>query len=174
LFVALMLGLATMAGCASESLKPSTDGSPPDSVTVTDGGAPDQVVNDPASCGCQKVGDGLTMSWACFCNRYDCAAQQMPTCIPNAQWRRSCGLAELSIETIGGPESWVYDANGTLVGEQIGSDVNEFSCPTDPSMTGFGVTAGQFPGTCDGGAVTTCQCSADGGSCDPTDAGLTF
>ena len=137
LFVTLGLGLAVSPGCASDALRPPNDGSPPTTVN-DDGGAPDRVVHDPAACECQKVGYGLTMSWACFCNRFGCTAQQLSGCSRNAQWTRGCGLTEFSIETIGGPESWVYDANGTLVGERIGSDVGEFSCPSDPSLPGSG------------------------------------
>jgi hypothetical protein len=127
--------------------------------------------NDPAACGCQVTDGILTMSWACYCQQYSCT-QPEPHCGAYGQWTRGCGLDEYAVLTIGGPERWVYDPSGHLVGAQQSTDAGYFRCPTDPSMTGSSVRAGQFADTCD--SRTVCQCSADGGSCDPTDAGLGY
>jgi hypothetical protein len=140
------------------------------SLESADGSLDHGTISDPAACGCQIVGYSLTMSWDCFCKNYDCSGDQPQSCSSREQWTKGCGLSERSIETLGGPSRWVYDANGNLVGEQFGTDDGQFSCPTDPTMIGYSVRAGQFPDSCDG--AVTCQCSADGGSCDPTDAGL--
>ena len=137
-----------------------------------DGGLDHGSISDPAACGCQVSNYSLIMSWDCFCKKYDCGGRQSVFCPPGGQWTKGCGLSEYSVETIGGPSRTVYDANGNLVGEQFGSDDAQFSCPTDPTMIGYSVRAGQFPDSCDG--AVTCQCSADGGPCDPTDAGLSL
>jgi hypothetical protein len=128
---------------------------------------------DPAACGCVLDGYTLTMSWACFCKQFDCTHPVTPVSCGyglREQLTTGCGLSEVSLQTVGGPERWVYDATGTLVGEQLGTDDGEFLCPTDPSMIGFSVRGGQFPDGCL--SAVTCQCNADGGTCDPTDAGL--
>jgi hypothetical protein len=140
------------------------------SLESADGGLDHGTVSDPAACGCQLNSQLLSMSWDCFCKQYDCGGDQLPYCSSRGQWTKGCGLSEYSIETVGGPMRWVYDATDNLVGERLASDIPEFSCPTDPSMIGYSVQAGQFPDSCD--SAVTCQCSADGGSCDPADAGL--
>jgi hypothetical protein len=143
------------------------------SLESADAGVDHGVVADPAACGCEIVGYNLTMSWDCFCKQYNCAVQQpVPSCTGRGGWTRGCGLAEFSIGTVSGPTRMVFDASGTLVGEEFGTDDGQFSCPTDPSMIAYSVRAGQFPDTC--GDAGTCQCSGDGGGCDPTDGGLSL
>jgi hypothetical protein len=158
-----LLSLAALvgaAGCSSESLQSK------------DAGRDRGLDADPAACGCAVVGYTLTMSWDCYCQQYNCSTTTIPSCWGSGQWTKGCGLSEFSIETIGGPERWVFDSSGALVGAQQGTDAGSFSCPTDPSLQGYSVRAGQFPDTCD--SAVTCQCSPDGGACEPTDAGLTF
>jgi hypothetical protein len=140
------------------------------SLESADSGVDHGTISDPAACGCQIVDYGLVMSWDCFSKNNDRGVVPLSSCSPGGQWTKGCGLSEYSIETIGGPMRWVFDANAKLVGEQYGSDDATFSCPTDPTMSGFFVRAGLFADSCD--SAVTCQCSADGGSCDPTDAGL--
>ena len=142
------------------------------SLESADGSVDHGTISDPAACGCQVVDYGLIMSWDCYCKHHDCGGRQPVFCPPGGQWTKGCGLSEYSVQTIGGPSRTVYDANGNLVGAQYGSDDATFSCPTDPTMSGFFVRAGQFADTCDD--AVTCQCSTDGGSCDPTDAGLSL
>lgn len=108
------------------------------------------------------------MSWDCFCRAFGCPAARFgPTC--SGQAIQGCGLSQYSILTVGGPYRWVYDGNGALVGEQISSDTGDYQCPSAPELGAHTVRAGQFPDTCN--SSTVCQCSPDGGSCDPTDAG---
>jgi hypothetical protein len=137
-----------------------------------DAGVDHGTISDPAACGCQVIDYVLIMSWDCFIKNNDRGVVPWSSCTPPGQWTKGCGLSEYSVETIGGPARWVYDASGKLVGEQFGSDDAQFGCPTDPTMIGFSVRAGQFADSCD--SAVTCQCSADGGSCDPTDAGLSL
>ncbi len=153
----ITVGLPAIAGCSSESL------------ARAEGGAPDRAVGDPAACGCQLEGYTLTISWSCFCASHDCAPQYNVQCSPGVQQIEGCGLVAYTVETIGGPEMWVYDGSGTLVGEQLGTDDGEFVCPTDPGLIGFQLRAGKFPDTCD--SATTCTCNPDGGGCEPPDAG---
>ena len=143
------------------------------SLESADGGI-DRAISDPAACGCSVSNYALTMSWDCFCKQYDCSATQPPSSCASSggQWTKGCGLSEYSVQTPGGPYRSVYDANGSLVGREFGTDDGQFSCPTDPTMIGYRVRAGQFPDSCAG--AVTCQCNADGGSCDPTDAGLSL
>jgi hypothetical protein len=143
------------------------------SLETPDGGGDPGAPNDPAACGCVVDGYALTMSWDCFCKQYDCTGSNVPKGCgfgTYSQITTGCGLQELSIETIGGPERWVYDSSGNLVGEQLGTDAGQFSCPTAPNLVGFSVRAGQFPDGCL--SAVTCQCNADAGTCDATDAGL--
>jgi hypothetical protein len=157
-----MLGLTTFAGCASESLKPSRDG-----------GAPDQVIHDPAACGCQVSGYTLTISWDCFCQHYQCTNTPQASCTAGfGQWTQGCNYQMYSISTIGGIERWAYDDTGQLVGAQLGSDTGAFSCPTDPSVQGNALKAGYLLEDCE--AAVTTQYDPDTGTCLPTDAGLTF
>jgi hypothetical protein len=153
------LGLVGATGC-SKALE-SPDGG---------GGLDTGTISDPAACGCVVSNYTLTMSWDCFCRQFNCSPG-MPSCGygPRGQITTGCGLSELSVETIGGPERWVYDATGTLVGEQLGTDDGQFACPTAPELIGYSVRAGQFPDSCD--SAVSCQCNPDGGTCDPTDAG---
>jgi hypothetical protein len=155
-----MVALVGAAGCSSEALQSG------------DGGRDRGIDADPAACGCRIEGYTLVMSWDCYCQQYGCSSTTVPTCWGYGQVTNGCGLTEFSILTIGGPERWVYDQTGTLVGAQIGTDAGYYSCPTDPSLQSSSVRAGQFPDTCD--SALTCQCNPDGGSCDPTDAGLIY
>jgi hypothetical protein len=176
LLVTLALGLAAAAGCTSEPLK--SKGSADGSTTLVgdDGGAPDQVVHDPAACGCSVNGYTLTISWDCFCKDHDCTqglASQICPPYGQGQWERGCNYQKYSVFTIGGLEWWLYDGGGQLVGVHEATDDGFFTCPTDPTLQGFSLEAGQtFPATCE--SATTCQCDADAGTCDPTDAGLTL
>ena len=160
LFATLTLSFIGAAGCSK-------------SLESADAAVDHGIVANPAACGCQIVGYNLTMSWDCFCKQYNCTGQPpVPACSGRGQWTSGCGLQEFSIETIGGPSRMAYDSSGTLVGEEFGTDDGQFSCPTDPSMIGYSVRAGQFADMCYD--AVTCACSADGGSCDPTDAGLSL
>lgn len=150
----LTLGLVGVGGCSSESLRAGSDG-----------GVDHLVAADPAACGCQLDGATLTISWSCFCAQHDCAPQYNTPCTGNAQLTTGCGLRQITVQTIGGPEQWVYDESGDLVGEQLGTDDSEFVCPTDPSMIGFVLRAGQFADTCDS-AITT-GCTVDAGTINP-------
>ena len=107
----------------------------------------------------------MTISWSCFCAKYDCSSQPKVQCSGSDQITSGCGLQEFTVDTLGGPESWVYDSSGSLVGEQLGTDDSEFVCPTDPGMIGFVLRAGQFADTCDS-AITT-GCTVDAGSINP-------
>jgi hypothetical protein len=142
------------------------------SLESADGGLDHGSISDPAACGCSVSNYVLAMSWDCFCKHYDCSGSQRQNCSSRGQWTKGCGLSESSIQTPGGPYRSVYDANGNLVGQEFGTDDGQFLCPTDSTMIGYRVRAGQFPDSCD--SAVTCQCSADGGSCDPTDAGLSL
>jgi hypothetical protein len=166
-----MVGLAATPGCASDSLKATRDGGPPGTTTGTDG-APDRPPADAATCGCQVSGYTLTISWDCYCKQYNCTGAPQQTCPVMGQWARGCNYQKFSVSTVGGPESWVYDGTGQMVGAQLGTDDGIFTCPTDPSLQGFRLQAGYQLDDCPG-AVTT-QYSVDAGTCQPTDAGLTF
>jgi hypothetical protein len=162
-----LVGLAAL-GCASESLKPTGDGSVP--TTGNDGGAPDRSPPDPAACGCQLSDYTLTISWSCFCKQYNCASMMQAECPLIGQWERGCNYQKYSIYTVGGVESWTYDDTGQTVGAQLGTDDGIFSCPTDPSMQGFVLKAGYQLDDCE--AISTSGYNADAGVCGPTDAGL--
>lgn len=150
--------LLAIAGCSSESLRSGTDGA-----------LPDATESDPAACGCQVTDYVLTMSLACYCQRYDCA-QPEPSCAIYSLGR-GCGLTEYSEDTISGPEDWVYDQSGHLVGVQLSSDDSGWVCPTDPSMFASAVRAGQFPDSCQ--SFVACRCNGDGGtSCASPDAAV--
>ncbi|HLK88807.1 MAG TPA: hypothetical protein VKZ18_02875 [Polyangia bacterium] len=161
-----MVVLAGAAGCSKSLDSPDGGGG---------GGLDEGVPNDPAACGCQVSGTTLTMSWDCYCATFANGCTPAGTVAASCaygtrQITRGCGLTEVSIDTVGGPERWVYDdATGMLVGEQVGTDDGQFACPTAPSVVGFSVRAGQFPDGCL--SAVTCQCNADGGGCDPTDGG---
>ena len=154
------LGFLALAGCSSESLKSG------------DGGLDHAAGGDPAACGCQLAADALTISWACYCQQYDCANQPERSCGSSGygQWTRGCGLDEYSFMTVGGPERHVYDQSGQLVGAQTSSDTTPFSCPTDSNLVSSSLRAGQFADTCDG--AVTCVCDGDAGSCGTPEAGV--
>lgn len=137
-----------------------------------DKGVDGALLADAAACSCQIV-DGvqrgpvlarvLTMSWACYCQKYDCT--RPPSCSPAGQWTRGCGLDEDTEQGSSGPESWVYDQSGQLVGVDLATDSDQWSCPSDPSMSASAVRAGQFPDTCN--TAVTSSCPADGGAISP-------
>src|SRR6185312_9927826 len=126
----------------------------------------------PDSCDSQLAADALTISWACYCQQYDCASQPERSCGSSGygQWTRGCGLDEYSFMTVGGPERHVYDQSGQLVGAQTSSDTTPFSCPTDSNLVSSSLRAGQFADTCDG--AVTCVCDGDAGSCGTPEAGV--
>jgi hypothetical protein len=156
-----MVALLGPAGCSSESLQSG------------DGGRDHGIDADPAACGCRMDGYTLVMSWDCYCQQYSCSSTTKPMCWGYAQWTNGCGLSEFSVETVGGPDRWVYDQSGNLVGAQQSTDEGSpYSCPTDPSLYSSSVRAGQFPDTCD--SAVTCQCTPDGGDAcvTPADGGV--
>jgi hypothetical protein len=158
------LALIGGSGCSGESLV-SPDGgkqtSPPD------GSVADVSPGDPAACGCHADGYTLTISWDCYCKQYDCTVIQpfADQCSGSSTlWTHGCGFYELSVQTVGGLERWVYTNAGQLIGAQLGTDDGIFTCPTDPSLQGFVLRAGQFPlQNCE--AETPCPCVDGGASC---------
>ncbi|HEX3901661.1 MAG TPA: hypothetical protein VH853_02355 [Polyangia bacterium] len=153
------LALVGVGGCSGDSLKSG------------DAGA-DHLVADPAACGCQSDGTTLTISFDCFCAHHDCTQPYPTNCSLGGDEvvTTGCGLVEYSVGTVGGPSRSVFDQSGHLVGVQEGTDTALLTCPTDPSVQGYILRAGEFADTCLG--ATTCACSADGGACVPTDAGF--
>ena len=116
------------------------------------------------SCHCAVDGNVLTYSWECFCASGGCASvTPATTCGGTRESQVACGLRSDSILTPGGPFIQVFDANGTLVGQEIGSDTGDFECPDDPSLRGFVRHVGVFPDA--GCAVTTCDCIDGGVAC---------
>lgn len=157
------LALVGGSGCSKESL------------VARDGGI-DAI--DPAACGCQVHGSVLTISMACYCKQYDCTQSPFSLTCSDVSYGIGCGIMEVSTDTIGGPEKWVYNDERTLIGVQLATDDGVFTCPTDPSLQGYSLQAGAFPFE-DGGvwfagctSVTNCPC-VDGkiGSCLSVDAG---
>jgi hypothetical protein len=140
---------AGLAGCHSDSLVPPLPAS-------TDG-AVDRTVFDAAACGCEVVDGKLTISWDCYVATYGGQQALVPYCNGTAgEWTIGCGLEVYAISTVGGPEAWVYDQNGSLVGILLGTDDGYFSCPSDPSLQGFALQAGVAPNGCE--AAYTCPC----------------
>jgi hypothetical protein len=158
------LSLIADSGCSGESLV-SPDGgkktSPPD------GSVADVIPGDPAACGCHVDSGTLTISWECYCKQYDCTVPQpfADRCSGSSTlWTHGCGFYELSVQTIGGLERWVYTNAGQLIGAQLGTDTADFTCPTDRSLHGYVLRAGQFPlQNCE--AQAPCPCVDGGASC---------
>ena len=82
----------------------------------------------------------------------------------------ACGLTTVTLSTIGGPDIWVYDAAGTLVGKQMSSDSSWYTCPSDSDVRALQVRAGRFPEP--GCMGTPCACTDGGGMCTAPDAGV--
>ena len=158
------LALAAGSGCSGQPLGSGDGGK---KTSTPDGSVADIGPGDPAACGCHVDGYTLTISWECYCKQYDCASFRPPVVYcstPEAHWEQGCGYRELSIQTVGGPEAWVYTEAGQLIGAQLATDDGIFSCPTDPGLQGFVVRAGKFPlETCE--AQTPCPCVDGGASC---------
>ncbi len=111
---------------------------------------------DGPACNCHvETGDGgsltLTMSWSCYCaSTYagGCTRNLADECSTGTRDRvdyPTCGLTVLQIRGAFGPYQDVYDQDGNLVGAMASSDSNSYVCPNDPTMSGFILSAGQFP-----------------------------
>ena len=138
----------TAAGCGSKSLAPTADG------------AVDHPLGDAAGCMCQADTQTLTISWDCFCQKYDCnQIEEISNCSQTiGVWTRGCGFDEYTVDTAGGPETWVYDQTGKLVGAQVASDTSPYACPGNLGIQRFQLRAGQFrPDTCN--SRITCNCA---------------
>ena len=130
-----------------------------------------------AGVGCSsdcRVEEGvLTMSWSSFCEQGYCA-YTAPRCTGPAGGAErisypACGLTTVTQYTIGGPDVWVYDAAGTLVGKQMSSDSTYYVCPSDSDIKATRVRAGRFPEpSCVG---MPCACDDGVGMCTAPDAG---
>ena len=117
--------------------------------------SPGDAASDSAACECHlEAADGgaavLTMSWPCYCaSRYaDGCTRTLASRCTSTRDRvdyPGCGLTVLSIRGSFGPNADVYDQNGTLVGAMASSDTSAYVCPSDPSVTGLVLRAGQFP-----------------------------
>ena len=147
-------------GC-SRGLAPAADGG--------DGAAE----HDPAACGCRIDDDGaLVMSWDCYCASSGCASSG---CRGGPSYL-ACGLTVAVQQGAAGPDLYVSDASGKLVGIQHTADIGFFSCPSDPSLRAGRMRAGQFPDpSCD---KVSCSCplgaqqclvAGDGGTSDGCD-----
>ncbi len=158
------LALLGISACGSQSLVAGDGGK---KTPGPDGSATGIGASDPAACGCQVDGYTLTISWDCYCKQYDCTRTQLfvDQCSGSSTlWTYGCGFRELSAQTIGGPEAWVYTDAGQLIGAQLGTDTGDFTCPTDPSLHGYALRAGKFPlDTCE--AQIPCPCVDGGASC---------
>jgi hypothetical protein len=163
-------------GCGS-SLTPADGGGDTAQPGVDGGDAPQ---HDPAACGCRIDTDGtLIMSWDCFCASQGCNA----TGCRGGTGYLACGLTVSVQQGAAGPDLYVTDASGKLVGVQHTADIGFFSCPSDPSLTGGRMRAGQFPdASCnqvscacpigeqqcvppvDGGTSDGCDCQVSNGS----------
>lgn len=150
-----------LAGCGGRALEPGPDGG-------SDGPA------DAAACGCGLEADAglsptLTMSWDCYCATFGCERGPGSAVCAAGHFFSACGLEFFTIETAGGPETWVFDASGALVGAELGSDSSEYSCPSDPSVRSYRLRAGRFPDpSC---AMVECPCADGGAACGLADGG---
>ena len=178
-----MLGLGLLAALAFVGVSACNS----DSLVAKDGGGkpagPDGSVagidaSDPAACGCQVDGNTLTISMACYCAQYDCTKSPFSQWCSDVSYGIGCGIIEVALQSVGGPERWAYNDERTLIGVQLATDEGVFTCPTDPSLQGSVLRAGVFPLE-EGGvwfdgcaSVTTCPC-VDGtvSSCPTIDAG---
>jgi hypothetical protein len=162
----MTLALVGGAGCSNESLVARDGGNKP---AGPDGSVTGIGASDPAACGCQVDSGILTISWECYCKQYDCTKVELfvDRCSGNSTlWTYGCGFHELSVQTIGGLERWVYTDADQLIGAQLGTDTADFTCPTAPSLHGYALRAGKFPlDTCE--AQAPCPC-VDGGASCPT------
>ena len=154
LFVTLLLAL--LAGCGGKSLAPG------------DAGADQPAA---AGCMCQADSQTLTVSWDCFCQEHPCGIEQIAPCSATpGVWTSGCGFDQYAEDTPGGPEIWVYDHTGKLVGAQLATDDSVFVCPENQAIQRFLLRAGQFrPGGC--ASVTTCNCADVDGSAQASCAG---
>jgi hypothetical protein len=168
------LALLGVPACSNQSLVAGDGGHKP---AGPDGSVTGIGASDPAACGCQVAGNTLTISMACYCAQYDCTQSPWTLSCSDVSYGIGCGILEVSAQTIGGLEKWVYNDERSLIGVQLATD-GSFACPTDPSRQGSLLRAGEFP-LDDGGlsvdscaSVTSCPC-VDGkiGSCPGVDAG---
>ena len=139
--------ISLLAGCGSKSL------------TAADAGGADHPVSA-SSCMCQADSQTLTISWDCFCQLYSCNEIETISNCANTigVWTRGCGFDEYTVNTAGGPEIWVYDHTGKMVGAQLATDDSVFVCPDNQGTQRFMLRAGQFrPDTCNG--VFSCNCA---------------
>ena len=173
----LLVGLAWLGvpACSNRSLVAGDGGH---KTAGPDGSVTGIGASDPAACGCQVAGDTLTISIACYCAQYDCTQSPWTLSCSDVTYGLGCGILQVSLQTVGGLEEWVYNDERSLIGVQLANDEGVFTCPTDPSLQGYVLRAGAFP--LDDGdlsvagcsSVTICPC-VDGkiGSCPAFDAG---
>lgn len=174
----VVLVFVGVSACSSQPLVAADGGkkTPGPDGAVTGIGA-----SDPAACGCQVDGNTLTISMSCYCQKYDCTQSPWTLACTAVTYGIGCGIMQVSLNTVGGLERWIYNDERTLIGAQLATDEGLFICPTDPSLQGSVLRAGGFPlddGGLSGGlsidscsSVTTCPC-VDGkvGSCPGIDA----
>ena len=158
------LVLVGVAGCKGDSLAARDGGNKTPGPDATD-------------CGCQISDHTLTISMACYCAQYDCTQSLWSLSCTDVSYGVGCGIVEVSAQTIGGLEKWVYNDERTLIGVQLATDDGVFTCPTDPSLQGYVLRAGSFPLE-DGGvwfngctSITSCPCVDGTQSCPQVDAG---
>jgi hypothetical protein len=140
----------------------------------TPGPGPDGGSDGPVACGCQLEGDAgavqtLTMSWDCYCGTFACpSASSFAVCSPG-HFFTACGLEVFTTDTPGGPERWVFDASGAMVGVELASDSSDYTCPSDPRVRSLRLRAGHFPDpSC---PMVECPCVDGGAACGPEDGG---
>lgn len=155
--IAALLFVCATAGCTG-----ALDGN--------DGGS--RPVDAPA-CSCHIEGGVLMMTLGCLCEAGYCEPSAPPCSGPQGAAPRTsypaCGLTTVTQQTIGGPNAWVYDWAGKLVGKEMSGDSSWFVCPSDPNIKATHVRAGRFPEpTCAG---TPCACADGVTTCDVPDAG---
>src|SRR5262245_4558579 len=115
---------------------------------------------DAPPCGCHTEADGtLVMTLACYCEASGCS---VAACNGTTAYQ-ACGLTVSRQEGAAGPDIYVTNSSGALVGVQRTADIGIYHCPDDPGLSSGRVRAGLFPDpTCD---AMSCKCAADGKSC---------
>jgi hypothetical protein len=122
---------------------------------------------DAGACDCRIDADGvLRMSWDCFLRYFGVGGPEQGWCGAPGPWTHACGLDAFTYDRQGLTNIYVYDQNGTMVGEQLqNGGTNFFDCPTDPTLQSPTVAAGTFP---------TATCATAVCSCDRTPNGVAF
>jgi hypothetical protein len=176
----LLVALAWLgvSACSNQSLVAGDGGH---KTAGPDGSVTGIGASDPAACGCQVAGDTLTISVDCYCKQYDCTQSPETLFCSEVTYGIGCGIMQVSLDTVGGLEKWVYNDERTLIGAQLATDAGAFTCPTDPSLRGNVLRAGAFPLDDGGmlplyscGSVTSCPCVDGKVSCPAFDASAAF